>query len=162
MSAAKSHTFIQFVSKMASRLAVVGALAMGFAPGLSFAAPAKDDGHGHSEEVCSKKDATVCAHLGLPETLDTKGAKKFIVDIITGKNGKDKSGAKVEIKNLKVKLWMPDMNHGSLPVKIAPEDDHHFLVTEVRFSMPGLWQVRLDFDIAKSSHHIEIPVEIKE
>jgi hypothetical protein len=47
-----------------------------------------------------------------------------------------------------VVLWMPAMGHGSTPVTVTKIDDGadpavSFLASEVRFIMPGEWQIKL-------------------
>jgi hypothetical protein len=44
----------------------------------------------------------------------------------------------------KVKLWMPEHNHGSSAVQIGPVSEGCRLVTRVNFTMPGLWEVRVE------------------
>jgi hypothetical protein len=122
--------------------------------GTNSLATAKED-HDHTPNVCSAKNKTICAHLGLSETLSSKAPGKFIVDI-------QPSGEKGEVTNLKVKLWMPEMGHGTTPVKVTPQGNGHYSVTEANFSMAGKWQVQLDFDFAKVAHHLEIPLDIKD
>lgn len=46
------------------------------------------------------------------------------------------SGAKVAVK-----LWMPDMGHGSSPVKVGSSDTGIFDTQDVYFSMGGHWEV---------------------
>ena len=42
-----------------------------------------------------------------------------------------------------VDLWMPQMGHGSAPVKIAESGIGEFVVTDAYFLMAGLWQIRV-------------------
>ena len=44
----------------------------------------------------------------------------------------------------KVKLWMPEHNHGSSAVQIGPVSEGCRLITRVNFTMPGLWEVRVE------------------
>lgn len=44
---------------------------------------------------------------------------------------------------LKVKLWMPSMGHGSSPVKIRDRGDGTYKISDVYFTMPGHWQIRI-------------------
>lgn len=108
----------------------------------------------HSVTVCSELDPAVCAHLGLPEKLSASGKTRFIAHILT----KDD----MPVSNVKVKLWMPDMGHGTSPVKVEAREKNHFLVSNAYFVMAGTWLVKIDFEFANSSHHLEIPVEIGE
>lgn len=111
-----------------------------------------DGGHRHSENVCSTADANVCAHLGFHSDLKSTEAGQFIVDIMV----------QDQVENLQVTLWMPDMGHGTSPVTLSDIGNSHWLVKDAWFVMPGNWVVKLDFVIAGTQHHIEIPVEIAE
>lgn len=42
---------------------------------------------------------------------------------------------------LKVFLWMPDMNHGSAPVSLEKISDHEYKIKNIYFIMPGFWQI---------------------
>lgn len=44
----------------------------------------------------------------------------------------------------KVKLWMPEHNHGSSAVQIGSVSEGCRLITRVNFTMPGLWEVRVE------------------
>jgi hypothetical protein len=44
----------------------------------------------------------------------------------------------------KVKLWMPEHGHGSSAVQLGPVSEGCRLVTRVNFTMPGLWEVRVE------------------
>ncbi|MGE3975873.1 MAG: hypothetical protein AB7F59_15215 [Bdellovibrionales bacterium] len=54
---------------------------------------------------------------------------------------------------LQVKLWMPDMGHGSSPVKTEAMSPGSFHSTNVFFSMPGSWQIR--FQIKSEGHELD-------
>lgn len=57
-----------------------------------------------------------------------------------------------------VKLWMPDMGHGSSPTALEFADDQCIKVSKVNFMMPGMWEVQViykDGSIARST--IEVP-----
>lgn len=43
---------------------------------------------------------------------------------------------------LKIVIWMPDMGHGSSPVKITKKAVGSYVVDNVFFSMHGDWQIR--------------------
>jgi predicted dinucleotide-binding enzyme len=69
------------------------------------------------------------------ETADeqvTQGTKEFVI-----------CGDGVEALK-KVKLWMPEHNHGSSAVQIGPVSEGCRLITRVNFTMPGLWEVRVE------------------
>lgn len=42
-----------------------------------------------------------------------------------------------------VVLWMPEMGHGSAPVKITKLDQGEYEVSEVQFLMSGHWEIKL-------------------
>lgn len=120
---------------------------------LSLSAFAEGD-HSHTENVCSTKNPDVCAHLGLHSALKSTEAGRFIVDIMTP-NG-------APYTNLKVVLWMPDMDHGSSPVTLKEMGNNKYLATDAWFIMPGTWLVKLNFDFAGENLDIDIPLEIAE
>lgn len=62
----------------------------------------------------------------------TQGTKEFVI-----------CGDGVEALK-KVKLWMPEHNHGSSAVQIGPVSEGCRLITRVNFTMPGLWEVRVE------------------
>lgn len=51
---------------------------------------------------------------------------------------------------LKVILWMPDMGHGSSPVKLTKQAVGQYLVENVFFSMRGDWQIRFQLRNAQA------------
>jgi hypothetical protein len=51
---------------------------------------------------------------------------------------------------LKVVLWMPDMGHGSSPVKLTKVAVGDYLVENVFFSMRGNWQIRFQLKNAQA------------
>jgi hypothetical protein len=52
--------------------------------------------------------------------------------------------------SLKVLLWMPDMGHGSSPVKLTHQSTGQYLVENVFFSMHGGWQIRFQLKNAQA------------
>ena len=55
----------------------------------------------------------------------------------------DKSGAPVDGLTLSVQPWMPDMGHGSPGnPQVTPGADGLYQVSNVVFTMPGVWQLR--------------------
>lgn len=60
------------------------------------------------------------------------------------KNGGGESGPFVDpAPSVGVKLWMPDMGHGSSPVTITRTEAGVYQVSRVFFIMPGDWEVRV-------------------
>jgi hypothetical protein len=45
--------------------------------------------------------------------------------------------------NLKIDLWMPDMNHGSRPMIITQNESMTFVAEKIYFMMKGTWLVRM-------------------
>ncbi len=45
-------------------------------------------------------------------------------------------------QDVTVLLWMPSMDHGSTPVKVSKVDTGSYRATNVRFVMPGDWEIR--------------------
>lgn len=44
-----------------------------------------------------------------------------------------------------VKLWMPDMGHGSGPTTLAPGPAGCTAITDIDFLMAGVWQLKVHF-----------------
>ncbi|MBC7370760.1 MAG: FixH family protein [Bdellovibrionaceae bacterium] len=55
---------------------------------------------------------------------------------------KDKSSF-MDPADLRVKLWMPDMGHGSSPVTITRLSRGMYRMTNMYFTMAGLWEIRV-------------------
>jgi hypothetical protein len=114
-----------------------------------------DDGHQHTPSVCSKDNASVCAHLGLPKTLNSHDEGRFMAHVETPQDA--------AVSNMKIDLWM-DMGgghgHSSSPVDIKDAGYNHFMVTNAWFVMEGTWLVRMDFDFEGAHYHLEVPVTV--
>ncbi len=113
-----------------------------------------DHDHDHSETVCSKLDANVCAHLGHMTKLNSSDEVQFVSHVMTPANQ--------PISDMKVDLWMPSMGHGSSPVKLASIGVNKYKVSEAFFIMTGEWQVRMTFTFNKVKHQINIPVTVEQ
>lgn len=50
----------------------------------------------------------------------------------------------LDMTNFELYLWMPDHSHGSFPIKITKSSEYSYLLSDVYFTMPGLWQVILN------------------
>ncbi len=55
--------------------------------------------------------------------------------------------------NLNLKLWMPNMGHGSFPTSINELSEGVYEVTEIFFTMPGKWN--LHFQLLLSNEEIK-------
>jgi hypothetical protein len=55
--------------------------------------------------------------------------------------------------NLQVKLWMPTMGHGSFPVKINNTGNGTYELSDVFFTMDGIWDIH--FQRIKDSNMLE-------
>jgi hypothetical protein len=57
-----------------------------------------------------------------------------------------------------VKLWMPDMGHGSSPTTLELANGGCTRVSKVNFMMPGLWEIHLIYrDGSMALTSIEVP-----
>jgi hypothetical protein len=114
-----------------------------------FSAMADDN---HSANVCSVKNAEVCAHLGHMTSFSSKAEVQFVAHIMVPQNQ--------QVSDIKIDLWMPDMGHGTSPVTVKQFAVNKYNVTKAFFVMSGLWLVRLKFSVGGEKHQIEIPVNI--
>ncbi len=110
---------------------------------------AKDD---HTDNFCSTTDPKVCAHIGHMTGMKTKGDSEFVVDIVVSET----------VSDVKVDLWMPEHDHGTSPVTVNPYKKNKFKIKKAKFSMAGKWHTRIDFNVGKQNHKIEIPLIITE
>ncbi len=59
-------------------------------------------------------------------------------------NAADQSPVLQDVQGeVKVRLWMPSMGHGSSPVVVSKADVGTYKVDEVFFSMPGDWDIEV-------------------
>ncbi|MBC7370761.1 MAG: FixH family protein [Bdellovibrionaceae bacterium] len=121
---------------------------------LAAAGASADEGHRHSETVCSAKSAAICAHLGMPKAIKTTEEAQFIAHV--------EIANEALVTNMAVALWMPEMGHGSSPVELKDAGKNHYIVSKAYFTMPGTWLVKLSFEFEGVQHNIDIPVEIAE
>lgn len=57
-----------------------------------------------------------------------------------------------------IKLWMPDMGHGSSPTALEVVNDRCIRVTKINFMMAGLWEIRLVYkDGSMAQTSLEVP-----
>ncbi len=121
--------------------------------GLSVTALAEGD---HSETVCSVSNAAVCAHLGHFSTINTSVEGQFMAHVMTPENA--------EISDFSIDLWM-DMgsghSHGSAPLEWTRVDANKYQVKNAWFVMPGVWQVRLKFNLKGQAHSLIIRLPVK-
>ncbi len=92
----------------------------------------------------------------------TRGGHDFTLETsderVTGKTTEfELCGESVGVVK-KVKLWMPDHNHGSTPVQLGDVSDGCRKLTRVNFTMPGDWEVRLELEDGDSGA-FEVSVE---
>ncbi|MGZ3690492.1 MAG: FixH family protein [Pseudobdellovibrio sp.] len=110
------------------------------------------DGGDHSQTVCSALDANVCAHLGHMTKLDSSGEAQFVAHVMVAQ----------QVSDMSVVLWMPEMGHGSSPVKLELFGLNKYKVTQAYFIMPGTWEVRLSFTLNGVKHNLAIPVNVEQ
>ncbi len=83
--------------------------------------------------------------------------KKIEVKWLTKKNSFDEAQALVflysndklydpeESEDISFYLWMESMGHGSSPIFVKRLDKGIYSLSEIYFSMPGDWQLKIDF-----------------
>ncbi len=150
---------LRFTSRFASSFA--SSLAASFATAMFVASflPTQAEAHPyHTPNVCSTTAPEVCAHLGFKAEPSASSVQEFMLHFMP-----ESSVDVKEIANVTVSLWMemgPD-SHGSSPVTITQGNDVHYMVKDVYFLMPGIWQVKIGFEYKGTAHQIVIPVEAK-
>lgn len=112
---------------------------------------ASDD---HTANVCSAVNQNVCGHLGHMTGLKFDSEAQFVAHLEVPNE--------VQVTDLTVKLWMPEMGHDSSPVKITQLGVNKYKITEAYFIMPGNWEVRVAFKLEGIAHELHIPVVITE
>lgn len=108
----------------------------------------------HSVDVCSTVDQSVCGHIGHMSGMKSDSEAEFVVHLEVPND--------VQVTDLTVALWMPDMGHGSSPVTLTQFGVNKYKVTQAFFIMPGHWEVRVNFKLEGAEHSIHIPVDIIE
>lgn len=108
----------------------------------------------HSANICSVKDQTVCGHIGHMTGMKSDSEAQFVAHLeIPGD---------IQVTDFTLKLWMPDMGHGSSPVTLNQLGLNKYQVSQAFFIMTGAWEVRVTFNLEGVSHELHIPVEITE
>ena len=73
-------------------------------------------------------------------------------------------------QELAVRLWMPEMGHGSEPVRVTQERDRSgksvpgvYRVSQVLFSMKGAWEIQLELRPSRerAAIRVQVPEGIK-
>lgn len=59
-----------------------------------------------------------------------------------------------------VELWMPSMGHGSSPVSVEKIDLGTFRASQVFFTMPGDWEIRVEVREEARRDQVALPVRI--
>lgn len=106
----------------------------------------------HSDTFCSDDSQEACAHIGFNNEFDTTSELEFIFHVTT-------PGAE-NIEQVQIYFAMPEMDlvtETLMPEKVGPGK---FLVKNIRFSVPGAWEVRAEFNY-KLFHQIFIPINVK-
>lgn len=57
------------------------------------------------------------------------------------------------------KIWMPHHGHGSSPVRIVSHGSGEFLIEDIYFVMPGLWEFR--FTVSDGSQKISFKEDMR-
>jgi len=93
--------------------------------------------------------------LRTPEPPTPSGGKLELTLLDTG--GVALAGAKI-----KATPWMPAMGHGSPKVPVVVDDGGgHYTITNLLFSMPGKWQLRVDVTTADSQDRFTLAYTIQ-
>lgn len=83
-------------------------------------------------------------------SMSTRGGKGFTLetasDQVTQKTTEFVICGETVEAIAKVKLWMPDHNHGSSAVQVGAASEGCRVVTKVNFTMRGLWEVRIELN----------------
>ncbi|RYZ88315.1 MAG: hypothetical protein EOP06_11170 [Proteobacteria bacterium] len=115
-----------------------------------------DDGHQHSETICSTENTAICAHLGMPKAFNTRDEARFIAHV--------EIADEAPVSDMKVDLVMnmDGHKHGTAPVTLKDMGKNHFLVSNAYFVMAGTWTVKLDFTFEGKAYQLDIPVTVAE
>lgn len=110
----------------------------------------------HTPNYCHPEVKNFCAHIGYHAEPKVNEAFEFVIDIVATPEALD------EVQAVQVDLIMPEMGHGSAPVKIERLDQKHFQVTDAYFTMSGNWLVKVEvMTKAGGSMLLEIPFPVK-
>jgi hypothetical protein len=150
-------------AKILALLGILPELACGASPLLHHATPSRNVARGISdseEAPCPLRFERV-GYCGTMEWVRTPGEEEpgvFLIRLSRPENGvfvpaDAPSGLKVMVK-----LWMPDMGHGSSPVKVVRPVGVNgnpvvgaYRAEDVHFVMPGAWEIRLMFKDSNGS-----------
>ena len=134
-----------------------------WAPVFSWASPGKAKKPPKSAEcVAEFKKSKICVSLRW-----TKIQKEFDLPVESdqGEFTLKLSPAPPSTNEVAVRLWMPEMGHGSLPVRVAPLRDEkgvvlpgEYRVSEVLFSMTGPWEIQVE--LRPSRERAALPVKV--
>lgn len=107
----------------------------------------------------------LCAYLEFAEPAKTKVNSPFLLTFTKLEAAAEKAGELIfPSTDIQVDLWMPDMGHGSSPVKISKYPVTSALyVDKVNFMMGGLWHIRIKVMKAGSTTPVEtivVPIQL--
>jgi hypothetical protein len=98
-----------------------------------------DDGDPSHDDAVVSEQGLFEAHVSIAPHPPVTGANEMQVHLM------DASGEAVTEAKVEVEPWMPGHGHGSPETPVVAEDgDGMYTVTDVVFSMPGHWEVRVD------------------
>lgn len=134
--------------------------ALGCAKANYQSAPAADSGEKGRSAPCELKFAKSgdCVEITWKEKPTETKAGAFVFKISHATTS-DQSAVPMDPETAaSVVLWMPAMGHGSTPVTVTKLEDGadpaaSFLASEVRFIMPGEWQIK--FQIKQANEVID-------
>lgn len=109
----------------------------------------------HTPNYCNAQIKNFCAHIGYSAQPEINKPFEFVVDIVASPE------ALAQVQSANVELFMPEMGHGSAPVKVDRLDQKHFQVSEAYFIMEGDWQVKVEVVTTSGKIQIDIPFNVK-
>lgn len=69
--------------------------------------------------------------------------------------------APIDDAELKLRAWMPAMQHEHTEATCVPDADEGYTVEDLVFSMPGLWKLEIQADAGDLSDIAEVTVEVR-
>lgn len=86
---------------------------------------------------------------------------------VVGKNSlslrlQTRDGVLVEEADINAEPWMPAHSHGvAVRPVVRAEGDGVFLVDELRFTMPGTWEVRIDIEVSNVRDSLVVSADVQ-
>jgi hypothetical protein len=93
-------------------------------------------------QLAFEKSGCAAAHFSKPP--QTGEEATFELDFWKPDSASDKGPFQDPPGEVRVKLWMVTMGHGSSPVTLNRLSDGRYQVSRAYFTMPGHWQVKVE------------------